>query len=218
MQHYFKSEIEVRRTNPANDYLTILASSMNDNDEKIPMDELLSIITIDLLASGNETTTSALASGVLKLAQDTKLQDELRRRKHRVPTFVEEVLRLESPAQGMFRRVTEDISIGGHQFRVGDILSLRFGAANRDEAIFQSPELIDLDRVKPGRHLAFGAGRHSCVGAPLARQELITSFNAIIDRLQNIRLLDPHWVPEYVPSFFGRNLIALPISYERYRG
>jgi len=215
MQHYFNRQIEFRRVNPQDDYLTILSNSTDDNGENIPIEELLSIITIDLLASGNETTTAAIASGVLMLAKNQDIQHELRNDKSLIPVFVEEVLRLESPAQGMFRRVTSDTVLGDYQFQTDDILSLRFGAANRDGATFLQADEVDLTRHKPGNHLAFGVGRHSCIGAPLARQELITSFEIIVDHLAKIRLLEPNWIPEYVPSFFGRNLIELPIAYKQ---
>lgn len=131
-----------------------------------------------------------------------------------IPNFVEEVLRLESPAQGMFREVTRDTSVGGVKFCKGDVLSLRFGAANRDAAVFQDADSIDLHRKKSGNHLAFGIGRHHCVGAPLARQELLISFQVIINRLECITLKNPNVMHKYTPSFFGRNLEALNIEFE----
>ncbi len=214
MQHFFKQQIDLRRANPKPDILTMLANATYDGGKAIPMNELLSIVTIDLLASGNETTTAGIASGMLKLAEQPEIFAALRERPDLIPTFVEEVLRLESPAQGMFREVTEATTIGATDFRKGDILSLRFGAANRDRAAFHDADEIDLHRKKAGGHLAFGMGRHHCVGAPLARQELITSFSVIVERLRRIRLKNPDAIHRYTPSFFGRNLEALEIEFE----
>jgi len=214
MQHFFKREIDQRRKHPRDDILTLLANSEYDGGEAIPMNELLSIVTIDLLASGNETTTAAIASGMLKLIEQPDILLALQNEPHLVPNFVEEVLRLESPAQGMFREVTQDTTVGGVTLRKGEVLSLRFGAANRDESVFDDAERIDLYRKKAGNHLAFGMGRHHCIGAPLARQELIISFEILVKRLKNVRLKNAGQVHKYTPSFFGRNLEALDIRFE----
>jgi len=214
MQHFFKQQIDERREHPRDDILTLLAHGKNENGDEIPMDELLSIVTIDILASGNETTTSAITSGVLKLIEQPEILQALQDKPSLIPNFVEEIVRLESPAQGMFREVTHDTSIGGVKLQKGDVLSLRFGAANRDEAAFHHADTIDLHRKKSGNHLAFGVGRHHCVGAPLARQELITSFQVLVSRLQRVALRNPEQVHKYTPSFFGRNLESLEIEFE----
>jgi len=202
MQHYFAERIEERRREPRNDLLTIIAQAHHQDGSEIELRELLSIVTIDLLASGNETTTAALASGLKLLIDDPGPIGEIEREPALIETLAEEVLRLESPAQGMFRRVTADTVLAGVSLKTGDLLSLRFGAANRDETQFPQPDRIDLHRNQPGKHLAFGIGRHHCIGAPLARQELIVSFRALLRRLGNFRFtpgIDP---PGYVPSFF----------------
>lgn len=214
MQHYFARLIEQRLREPQDDLLTLVAQATDEDGAPLEMREKLSIITIDLLASGNETTTAALASGMKLLIGDPDALARLQQEPALIKTFAEEVLRLESPAQGMFRRVTADTTLGGIELKEGDLLSLRFGAANRDESQFPQADRIDLDRPHPGKHLALGIGRHTCIGAALARQEIIVSFEALLDRLQGFRL--PADVPEpgYVPSFFGRNLRQLPIEFE----
>ena len=214
MQHFFKEQIDLRRREPRDDILSQLANAEYDGGEPIPMNELLTIVTIDLLASGNETTTAGISSGMLLLAEQPEVLAAMQEDADLIPTFVEEVLRLESPAQGMFREVTQDTTVGGVALRKGDVLSLRFGAANRDQNIFQNAEQVDLHRKKAGNHLAFGVGRHHCVGAPLARQEMLVSFQAIVQRLRNIRLKNPAAPKKYSPSFFGRNLESLEIEFE----
>lgn len=74
---------------------------------------------------------------------------------------------------------------------------------------------IDLHRKSPGKHLALGMGRHHCIGAALARQELISAFTVLLGRLDNFRLTSGAAGPEYVPSFFGRNLKELHVSFDR---
>ena len=124
----------------------------------------------------------------------------------------EEILRLESPAQGMFRRVTRDTTLGGVALSEGELLSLRFGSANRDESQFRDAERIDLHRPQPGKHLALGIGRHHCIGSQLARQELVSAFGALLDRYESFALAPGSEAPQYAPSFFGRNLLELRVS------
>ena len=214
MQHYVADLIERRMREPQDDLLTLVAQATDEAGEPLEMREKLSIVTIDLLASGNETTTAALASGMRLLIDDPAALTRLEREPALLHTFAEEVLRLESPAQGMFRRVTADTTLGGVELREGELLSLRFGAANRDETQFPQAERIDLDRPHPGKHLAFGIGRHHCIGAALARQEIVVSFEALLSRLQNFRPAPDAPPPSYVPSFFGRNLRELKIEFE----
>jgi cytochrome P450 len=214
MQHYFAALVEERRREPKDDLLTLMAQAHGADGNLIEMRELLSIITIDLLASGNETTTAALASGLKLLIEDPAPAAEVRGNRKLLEPLAEEILRLESPAQGMFRRVTANTTLGGIELREGDHLSLRFGSANRDESQFPSATRINLHRPQPGKHLALGIGRHHCIGAPLARQELISAFGALLDRLDGFRLTPGSPEPEYTPSFFGRNLRELHVNFE----
>ncbi len=215
MQHYFAALIEERRVRPGTDLISQILAAAREDGESFDMRELLTIVTIDLLASGNETTTAAVASGLWLLIQDPRPINEVRANWKLLEPLAEEILRLESPAQGMFRRVTRDTTLGGTALREGELLSLRFGAANRDESQFPGAERIDLHRSQPGKHLALGIGRHHCIGSQLARQELISSFRALLSRFDRFRLTPGTKPPEYVPSFFGRNMRELHVSFDR---
>ena len=127
-------------------------------------------------------------------------------------------MRLESPAQGMFRRVTRDTALGGIALREGDLLSVRFGAANRDETQFPDADRIDLHRSQPGKHLALGIGRHHCIGAQLARQEIISALGRLLERYAGFTLTPGAPAPDYQPSFFGRNLRQLYVTLTPQRG
>jgi cytochrome P450 len=215
MQHYFAEMIEDRRRDPKDDLITAAVQHRDADGRPFDMQELLTIVTVDLLASGNETTTSAISSGMMLLIEDPAPIAELRDDPALYRNLAEEILRLESPAQGMFRRCSEDTSLGGVALEAGDLLSVRFGAANRDERQYPDPTRIDLHRPRPGKHLALGMGRHHCIGAPLARQELVSAFTALLTRLDGFRLTPGTPEPEYVPSFFGRYARALHVSFER---
>ena len=212
MQHYFAALLEDRRRAPREGLLTELVRAAEDPTLGFDLQEQLTIITIDLLASGNETTTAAITSGLKLLIEDPAPIAELRRDPSLLENLAEEILRLESPAQGMFRRVTRDTTLGGIALREGELLSLRFGAANRDESQFPGAERIDLHRAQPGKHLALGIGRHHCIGSQLARQELVSAFGALLDRYESFALAPGSEAPQYAPSFFGRNLLELRVS------
>jgi cytochrome P450 len=212
MQHYFAALLEERRREPRDDLLTELVRASADPSMGFDLREQLTILTIDLLASGNETTTAAITSGLKLLIDDPAPVAAIRRDPALLENLAEEILRLESPAQGMFRRVTRDTTLGGVALREGELLSLRFGAANRDESQFPVADRIDLHRTQPGKHLALGIGRHHCIGAQLARQELIAAFGALLDRYDSFALTPGRPAPDYTPSFFGRNLRELNVT------
>ena len=211
MQHYFAAMITERRKKPGDDFISDALAYRDEHGEAFDMQELMTLITIDLLASGNETTTAAIGSGMKLLLEDRAVMAAVSQNPALVTTFIEEVLRVESPVQGMFRQCSQITDVGGVALQAGDLLNIRFGAANRDETRYPNAARIDLTRKKPGGHLAFGMGRHVCVGAALARQEMISAFRLLFTRY---RAFD--WVPDtpepcYQPSFFGRNLDELHV-------
>ena len=143
-----------------------------------------------LLSAGGETTSSLLGNAVLMLAERPDLQQQLREEPERIPDFIEEVLRLESPFRMMMRSVPRPTSLGGVDLHEGDTLLMLFGAANRDPAQFARPDEVDLDRDNARTHLAFGKGIHYCVGARLARLEGQIVLAELLARTSHIEL-DP---------------------------
>jgi cytochrome P450 family 144 len=126
------------------------------------------IILHTLLSAGGETTSSLVGSAVRLLADDQDLQQLLREQPRLIDTFVEEALRLESPFRQQMRSIPRDTTLGGVDVPAGSTAVLLFGSANRDPAQFDNPDVVDLTRGSPRRHLAFGHGIHYCVGAALA--------------------------------------------------
>ncbi len=213
LQQFLIGIVEARRAEPQQDMITILANAkLADEDRLLTHGECVSVLN-QFLVAGHETTSSAFGWGMLLLCRHPEVQDELRGNAKLIKTFVEEILRLEAPVQGLPRLVTRDTELGGHPLKAGDMVMLRYGAANRDERQFEAPDTLNVHRHKAGAQLAFGAGVHHCIGAPLARQELNLGFQALLDRLQNIRLAEGA-NPEAEVSFILRNLPELPITYE----
>ena len=214
-QTYFAEMIAERRKKPRDDLISEAIAYRDKEHNPLTMQELMTIITIDLLASGNETTTAAIGSGMKLLIEDEQALAEVVTNPSLVPILAEEILRLESPAQGMFRRCAGDAKLANTSLIQGDLINIRFGAANRDDKQFPNPDRIDLHRAKPGSHLAFGMGRHVCVGAALARQEIVSAFRALTERYDRFWLLPEYDKPAYQASLFGRNLLALHIGCSR---
>jgi cytochrome P450 family 144 len=167
-----------------------------------------------LLSAGGETTTSLIGNAVGLLAEDQELQEHLRRSPERIPRFVEEVLRLESPFRYQMRSVPRDTTLGGVGIPAGATVLLLFGAANRDVAEFERPDEVDLDRKVPRLHMAFGRGIHHCVGAPLARIEARVVLSVLLERTASITL-DPDRAPRWVNSLMVRRYERLPLRLQR---
>ena len=172
-----------------------------------------------LFAAGQETTARLLAVAVRYLCEYPELQGELRAHRERIPDFIEEVLRIESPVKADFRLARRATTVGGVEVAPGTPVMLLNGAANRDPRRFESPSEFRLDRPNAKDHIAFGRGAHSCPGGPLARAEGRVSIERILDRMRDIRLSEEHHGPpgarhfEYVPTWVLRGLQQLHIEF-----
>ena len=163
---------------------------------------------------GNETTMNMLAMSIKKLALNPELQTKLRNNPEKVSAFVEEMLRLEGPVQGLMRVATRDLEIHGTTIPKGSHVILSIGSANRDKANWADPDEFKLDRSGSSRQLSFGKGRHVCLGLHLARRELNIAITQLLKRLNNIELAVPVEQIEQVPLPFHRAIASLPIKFE----
>jgi cytochrome P450 len=213
-QRYFVDALEERRARPRDDLLTALLQARADGEKPLDTAELLSIIS-QVLVAGNETTTNSIAAGMTLLIDNPEQQRVLREDPTRIPTFVEETLRLESAVQGLFRVVKEDTELGGCAIPKGARVMLRYAAANRDAAKFACPHKLDVRRGNAGAHLAFGAGIHHCLGAQLARYEMIASFEALLARLDNLAYAEGRNDFQHHPHLCLRGLRQLWITFDR---
>jgi cytochrome P450 len=144
-----------------------------------------------LLFGGIETTEGMIANALLHLLERPAALARVRARPPLLPAAVEESLRLEPAAAVIDRYATRDAELGGAAIRAGDLVRISITAANRDPATFPDPDTFDLDRANAGRHLAFAAGPHVCVGMHLARVEAHVALARAFERLPNLRLAEP---------------------------
>lgn len=216
-QHYFVERIEEKRANPTEDVISDLvhATLAEEGDPRgMNHNELLSILQ-QLLVAGNETTAHSLTAGLYYLTADPKLRARVMADPDLMPGFVEETLRLLTPTNNMWRVVTRDAEIGGFPVKQGEVMLLRFGSGNRDEKHFPDADRFDPARPDPRGHLAFGAGIHTCIGAQLARKEMVTAFPIILARLKNPRFATGRNAFRYDPNILLRGVLELHVEFDR---
>ncbi len=214
MQHFLFNVFEERRRNPTGDLISALVHAHGDDEEPLSMHELQNVMH-QLISGGFETTQSAIAHGMWLLLRYPQTMQRLRDDPSLIARFCEEALRFESPVQGLARMTTRDVELAGTHIPKGSMVLTRYGAANRDPARFECPAQFDIDRPNAGAHLAFGSGPHFCVGASLARQEMVSAFTALLDRLDDIRLERELPSPVHHPSLYFMPMKELPITFRK---
>jgi cytochrome P450 len=166
-----------------------------------------------LIGGGFESTTTAIGHAMWQLLRNPEQMQMLREDPKLIKGFVEESIRMESPTQGLRRRVTQDTELSGTFIPEGSVVVVRYGAANRDAQKFECPHKFDMKRPNAGTHLAFGAGVHFCVGAVLARQEIAIGILAMLQRFENIELARPLAKPVHKSNFLTLPMRELPIRF-----
>lgn len=206
----FEALIEDRRLHPDEGLIAELVRA-SEGADRLTHRELVSMVFLLLLA-GHDTTANLIGSSVLALIENPDQLELLRRQPELLETTaIEELLRFTSPvADGAARFATEDLEIGGMPIPRGSQLLGAITSANRDEAVFDNPDAMDLTR-KPNKHLAFAFGIHYCLGHQLARLEGRTAIATLMQRFPNWELAAPRESLHYKPTVSLRGLTALPI-------
>jgi cytochrome P450 len=184
---YFNGFIKEREREPRNDLISALVEAGAEG-ERLTHEELLAFAIL-LLVAGNETTTNLIGNGMAALLAHPDALGALRETPEALPAAIEEMLRYDSPVQGLVRFVRSDTVIGGRAIPAGDVVLCMIGAANRDPEQFPEPERLDITRAE-NRHLSFGQGIHYCVGAPLARAEAEIVFRSLFERWPRIEVVE----------------------------
>lgn len=180
---YFNRVIDARQASPRDDLISALVTAEVDG-ARLRRPDLLAF-SILLLVAGNETTTNLIGNGLAALLEAPEAVARLRAEPAGIPTAVEEMLRYDSPVQGLVRFATRDVEVRGQRIAAGDVVLCLLGAANRDPDAFERPDEFDVTRQE-NRHLSFGQGVHYCLGAPLARLEADVVFRSLLGRYADI--------------------------------
>lgn len=211
---YFAEMIDNLQENPneSGDSVTDVLMNAKFGDRELTQFEMLNMFFV-MMIGGLHTVQGQLAHSVIYFAEHPEKRRQLVEDPDLVPSAVEEMLRYES-AVTPARVVQQDVQVDGVQLRSGDRLLIPLGAADRDPDVFGDPDEVDLSR-DPNPHLAFGGGRHRCLGSHLARIELRVAFEELHRRFPDYRL-DPHEAPhrqlsqvkgvEKLPLILGQSL------------
>jgi len=192
LRQYLLPIIRERRAHPADDVISKLASGTVDG-EGLTDDEVVSFLRL-LIPAGAETTFKLLGNLFVALLSDRETcWERVRADRALIPWAIEETLRWESSVLMVSRQAMRDVEIRGVPIPAGTNLSVLNASGNRDEDHYENPDVFDLDR-RADDHLAFGFGRHHCLGYHLARMEIRIALDAILDRLPRLRL-DPEAPP-----------------------
>ena len=204
---YFAALVAERRSRPRDDLVSALVAVEEEGD-RLGSGELLSMCVI-LLGAGHETTTNLLANGVLALLKHPRQMRLVREDSDSIGDAVEELLRYDPPVQRTLRVARAPVDLAGQGIDAGQVVFASIAAANRDPAVFEDPDRLDVTR-HPNPHLAFSRGIHFCLGAPLARLEGAIAFHALLQRFGRLEL---DGAVERNPNTVLRGLRHLPVRF-----
>jgi cholest-4-en-3-one 26-monooxygenase len=205
---YFTELVEQKRKNPADDLVTLFTTLEYEGKPIPPMDVLTWCLII--VVAGNETTRNATTGGMLALIEHQDQLRKLQAEPELMRSAVEEMVRWTSPIIHFGRTATQDVEIRGTKIKQGEALALFYPAANRDEDVFPDGDTFRIDR-SPNRHLGFGVGEHFCLGAHVARLEMIVAFKYLLPRIDEIELAGD--VARLRSAFVG-GIKRLPVRYK----
>ncbi len=200
---YIRSFVAERRKAPKEDLISELIAA-RDEGEKLTEDELITTCIL-LLNAGHEATVHGIANGIKTLLETgirfgTDEKENL--------NIIEETIRFDPPLHMFTRYAREAVTVAGHSFERGEQVGLLLAAANRDPAVFEAPATFDPTR-KNARQLAFGAGLHFCIGAPLARMEMVNSMPFLLKACPELALAEN---PVYADRYHFHGLEKLMVT------
>jgi cholest-4-en-3-one 26-monooxygenase len=207
LREYARRLGEVRRAAPRDDLVSRLVSTSADG-ERLDDGEFTNFFRL-LVFAGNETTRTAMSYMAMHLAQYPEQFERVRRDRALVAGAVEEVVRFASPIYHFRRTATRDTELSGTPIAKGEKVVMWYASANFDERHFDDAQRFDVARPVRARHVAYGSGVHTCLGAALARLELAELLNEILDRDLRVEIDRP---PRHVRSNFANGIVHLDVK------
>jgi cytochrome P450 len=212
-RRFILDTIQARRQTPADDLMSYLIAVRLDGLTPLT-DAEIAPLSFEISVAGNETTRNTLMSGIVRLLKNPDQLAALRADPSLINNAVEELLRFETPATSMWRIARQDTTLGGVSIPAGATLLLRYDAGNRDETMFDSPDSFDILRKNARRHQSFGgAGMHRCLGQMLARKELQIALPRLLQRLENLHIIEQGSDTAYWPGLLHRGITALRLGF-----
>ena len=208
MFDYGRDILLKRRKDPKDDLLSVIAN-MEVDGEKLP-DEYLDGSWLLIIIAGNETTRNSISGTIKLLTENPDQKEKLINNMELLPNMVNEAIRLISPVIYMRRTTKEETLIGDQKIGPQEKVVLYYGAANRDPDIFKNPDAFDIERENAKKHLAFGYGRHLCLGKHMANMQLAEVYKQILTRFPDMQQSDD-W--KVVPNNFTHSISEMPVSF-----
>ena len=212
LRDYFRSVIQQRRSIPTTDFVSMLIRAKDEHGAPLLDDDRITTHMTELVFAGTDTTANLIARAVILLDRSPAELAKMKREPELTSAAIEEVLRLGGSVNGLFRKTTKQVDIEGHSIPAGAIVYLSTGSADQDTAQFQQAETLDITRKEASQHLAFGKGRHLCIGAPLARLETRIALDALYRRLPDLKVR-PGQDFEYDPILLSVMLKSLVVEW-----
>lgn len=197
---YFQKMIELRRAAPRDDLISDMVHAEEAGDHMTD-EEILTQCNL-LLIAGNVTTTDLIGNGVKALLDHPQELAKLRARPELINNAIEEILRYDSPVTNSGRNVQRELTLRGCPMHLGDSITVSLAAANHDPDANPNPERFDIERADI-QHQSFGGGKHTCLGAPLARVEAQEGITALLQRFPNLQPSARGLKYRTIPSFRG---------------
>jgi cytochrome P450 len=213
LERYFMAVVESPASQDLNSFVGQLLSIRLPGQEPLSKVEAMRMM-VNIIVAGHVTVTRSIGNAIRLLQDHPKAVEKLRTDPAVVETMVEEILRYESPAQGLFRTTTRPAEVSGVQIPANARVMLHWGSANRDERAFDHPETFDIERDCKSQHVAFGKGVHTCPGAPLARLQLKIALPRLFERLPNLRISDAPGAAVRDTVFFARGFSTLRVEWD----
>ncbi len=210
---YLRGMFALRGREPQDDLITALVQAEDDAGDKLNESELSSMVAL-LFVTGHETVVNQIGNGVLALLQHPEQLALLKTRSELLDRAVEELLRYDGPVETSTTRWARlDMVWNGREIKRGDVIRVVMSSANRDGAVFDRPDELDLLRDDAQHHVAFGRGIHYCLGAPLARLEGKIALRVLFERFPDLRLDGDVTDLEWHTGVIFRGLKALPLVF-----
>jgi cytochrome P450 len=206
--NYFTQLAQQRRDVPTEDLASVIANARIDG-ELLPDLDMLGHYVI-IATAGHDTTSSAIAGGLLALIEFPDQLALLQERPELIDQAADEIIRYVSPVKHFMRNCQAPLTMRGVTFEPGDLLYLSYASANRDEEFFPDADRLDVTRDNAAGHVAFGFGRHFCLGAHLARMEIRALFRELLGRLDHVELAG---APKWTHAYFVEGPKSIPIRY-----
>ena len=208
MFDYGRFILNAKRKNPENDLLSAIANAKIKNEEL--SQEFLDGSWLLIIFAGNDTTRNTLSGGVKLLHENQKQKELLLSDSALMPNFINETVRFVSPVIHMRRTSLEETEINGQRIGPYEKIALWYGAANRDPDIFSNPDKFNILRENADKHLAFGIGRHTCLGKPIALMQLQEFYSQFLTRFNDYQM-NGEW--KVAPNNFVHAIQEMPIKF-----